>query len=159
QGFDRTMDVALDDDLELLHLSGLDGRVEVGQSDLFDVLGLFLLLELLALLGEVLGVALALGDLERIARPRDSVETKHLDRHGRTGFFDRSAVVVKHRSDLAGEHAADEVVADLERALLNKHRGDDTAALVNLRLDDLALGTALAAGLELHHLGLEENGV
>ncbi|MNX73473.1 hypothetical protein D3C86_1048710 [compost metagenome] len=66
-------------------------------------------------------------------------------------------MVVDHGADLTGDRADHEVVADLEGAVLDEHRGDGPHALVELRLDDEALGHLLGVGLELEHLGDQQD--
>jgi hypothetical protein len=54
-------------------------------------------------------------------------------------------------------HADDEVVADVERAVLDEHRGDRTLARIELGLDDGARGAARRVRLEVEDLGLQDD--
>ena len=63
---------------------------------------------------------------------RQALESKNLDRSRRARFLDRLAVLVEHRADLAVNGAGHEVVADLERSILNEHGRDVSPALVDL---------------------------
>ena len=61
-----------------------------------------------------------------------------LHRLGRARRRDGLPVLIEHRADLAVGRAADERVADPQRALVHQDRRDRTAALVQVRLDDRA---------------------
>ena len=72
---------------------------------------------------------------ELIARHRHALEAEHLHRNRGAGLLHRLAALVEQRAHAAGVHAADEVVADLERAVLHEHRGDRALARIELRFD------------------------
>ena len=55
-------------------------------------------------------------------------------------LLDRLAALVEQRADATRVHAADEVVADVQRAVLDEHRRDRTLARIELRFDDRAGG-------------------
>jgi hypothetical protein len=54
-------------------------------------------------------------------------------------------------------HAADEVVADAQRAVLHEHRRHRALARIELRLDHRARWRAVGVGLEVQDLGLQED--
>ena len=137
---DRALHVGLEDDLQLLHVAGLDLLVEVVERDLGG----------LRHLGLALLAAPVLGDLARLLRrpatatnaspasgtpPRPRISTG-VDGPGR---LDPLALVVDHGADAAVLRAAHERVADVERAFLDQHGRDRAAAAVEPRLDDRAL--------------------
>ena len=55
-----------------------------------------------------------------VAAPEAPPEAEDLDRHRRTGFLDLLTLVVNERTDAAAFGAADEDVADLQRAALHR---------------------------------------
>ena len=69
----------------------------------------------------------------------------------------RVAALVEQRAHAAGELAADEVVADLQRAALHQQRGERALARIEGGLDDGALGPAVGVGLEVEDVGLEQD--
>ena len=110
----------------------------------------------LALLGDGLGGALVGGDHEAVAGVGHVVEAEHLHGHRRAGFLDLLAAVVDEGADATPGGTGDERLADLERAALHEERGDGAAADVEVRLEHHAGGAAVGAGLEVFHVGDEE---
>ncbi len=155
-GLDRALDVALDDQRELLDLAlGAEdagpGRLVLGRAEeLLDPLAL------LALAGELARHAIGLDHAALLAGGGRAVEAEDLDGDGRAGLLDRVAVVVEHRPDPAPGGAGDERVAGVERAPLDEHRRHRAAADVEPRLDDRARGLGRPVRLQLQHVGLEE---
>ena len=151
---DRALDVALEDDVEVLHGAFLH-PLEEGLER--DALRLGALRELLApeplgaLLGEVLRLALVLDDAGELARRRRTVEAEDLDGLAGLGLLDLLAAVVVERAHLARGVAGDDRVADAQRAALDEHRRDRAAAHVEPRLDDRPgrLGLRVRAQVEL----------
>ena len=86
-------------------------------------------------LGDRAGDLLVRRDAQLVARERDVVQTEHLDRRRRARFGDLLARFVEHGADLAPAAAGDDGVADAQRAALDDHRGDGTAALVQVGLE------------------------
>ena len=83
---------------------------------------------------DLLGLG-GIGDhLELVAGFGQRFETEHFDRHGRTDFADLLAAIVQHGADAAEDFAADEEVADAQRAVANQHGGHRTAAAIELAL-------------------------
>ena len=85
-------------------------------------------LVVLALLGDLGGRALVLGDHEVVTGGGDVGEAEDLHRRGRAGRLDLLALVVDEGPDPAPGGTGDERVADLEGAALHEHRGDGAAA-------------------------------
>ena len=109
-----------------------------------------------ALLRGLAGDALVLDDAQQLAGSRRLVEAEDLDRHARPGLADALAVVVVQRLDLAPGVRRDDGVADVQRASLDEHRGHRAAADVQPRLDDHAAGGRVRIGLQLEHVGLQQ---
>ena len=80
-------------------------------------------------------------------------QAEHLDRHRRAGLLDLLALVVDHRPHAAPRRAGDDRVADLQRALVDEHRGHRAAAGVEVGLEHDALGPTGRVGRELLELG------
>src|SRR5680860_221155 len=158
-GLDRARDVALDDQVQRLQLTRLDGAGELLQRQRLAVGELQPALARLAVGGDVTGRALVLDHAELIARVGHLVPAQDLHGTGGTRLGDGSSGVVEHRADLAVGAARDEVVTDPQGAGLHQHGRDGTAALVEVGLDD---GTSCAlvgicpqlgdVGLQQHHL-------
>ena len=66
------------------------------------------------------------------------------------------AAVVAHRADLAGDGAGHDGVPDAQRAVLDQHGGHRAAALVEPRLQHGPERGPLGVGLELLHVGHEQ---
>jgi hypothetical protein len=67
------------------------------------------------------------------------------------------AVFVQHRAHAAVGLACQHHVTGLQRARLDQHRGHGTAALVEARFDDQALGHGIHRRLQFQHLGLQQH--
>ena len=133
---------------------GLDLAEEIFQRDLLgraDGVGL-----LAALLGELAGHALVLDGVEGVARAGDLGHAGDLHRGGGAGLGDAAALVVDHRADTADGAAGNDDVAGLQGAVLDQDGHDRAAALVKARLDDGTAGGTVRVGLELLHLGQDD---
>ena len=109
-----------------------------------------------ALLRHPASLALGLDDARQLAGGRRMVEAEDLDRDRRAGLRDAVAVLVEHRAHLAPGVAGDDGVARLERAALHEHRRHRAAAHVEARLDDRPRGRRVRVGLQLQHVGLQQ---
>ena len=159
-GLDRALHVGLDDQGELLDGALLHLREQVLEADRLAALGEHLgALALRALLGGLAGDAVVLDDAAQLAGRRRLVEAEDLDRDARPGVLDALAVVVVQRLHLAPGVAGDDGVADAQRAALHQHRRDRAAADVEARLDDDAARVGVRVGLQLEHVGLEQDRV
>ena len=67
------------------------------------------------------------------------------------------AAVVEHGADLAEHRAADEVVADAQRAVAHQHGGHRAAAAVELGFEHRADGRTRRVGLQVLHVGHQQN--
>ena len=107
----------------------------------------------------MLGDFACLGDLgndvEPVAGAGRRVQTGQVDRSGRAGLFVLLSPVerVVHRLDAAVRRAADDDVADVERALLDEELGDHAASFVQLGFQAGAEGRAIGIGLVLVQFG------
>ena len=113
--------------------------------------------QLLALVGQVLGLALVLHDVEYLAGGRSSVESEYRYRSGGVGLVDFLAALVEHGLDPAVEAAAEHDVSHMESAVLHQYCGQVAAPLVQGGLDDGTLGAAPGVGLELEEVSLQED--
>src|SRR5690606_320213 len=133
-------DVTLDDELELVDLALAHVLEELFKAAPATGPGH---------LGGTLAGRPLLGDLPRhtIVGDHDEVvtgarhrrQTHHQHRPGGVGLGDGHAVVVEHRPDSAVGLAADDGVADPQRASLDEHGRDRTTPLVEVGLDGDAL--------------------
>ncbi len=89
----------------------------------------------LALLGDLPGHPVVLDDDEVLAGTGHRGQTEHHRRTRRVGLLDVLAVLVEHGPDPAVGRTGDDRVADPERAALDEHGRDRTAATVEVRLD------------------------
>src|SRR6266480_921338 len=147
QGLDRPGHVTLDDEQQFLALTGLQRGLQVLQGDPRPPL---------REQGAALAGLPALGDLPRhplvghdqevVARVGHRVEPQHLHRAGRRRVRDRLAVLVEQRPDPAERVAADDRVANVQRAALHQHGRHRAAALVQVRLDRDALCVLVGVG-------------
>ena len=157
-GLDRTLHVALDQQLELLaagllellhHL--LERARRTGGAQRLAALAD-------AVVGDLARPALALDDRERITRLRRRVEAQDLDRHRRPGRGYRLAAIVDQRAHATPGAAGHDDVADAQRAALHEHRADRAATALQLRLDDHAVRRTVRIGLQVQQLGLQMDG-
>ena len=156
-GFGGALNVGLDDEGQLLDLALLDLAEEVFEGDLLVGLELLFLLLGAALFDQLAGEALVLDGVEDVARCGDLGHAGDLDRDGGAGFGDNLPAVVAHLTDAADRGAGDDDVAGAEGAVLDKEGGDRTAAPVEAGFDDGALAQAVGVGLQLLHVGDEED--
>ncbi len=68
-----------------------------------------------------------------------------------------SAAIVLHGAHLAEDRAADEEVADRQRAVAHQHGGHRTASAVELRFDHRAHRRPAGVGLQVLHVGHQQN--
>ena len=150
---DGALDVALEDDVELLHLAGLEVLVQrlEGDAPPGTLRELLAAEPLGAHVREMLRLALVLDGPDELARCGRMLEAEHLDRLARPGLLHLLAAVVVERANLPGRVSRDDGVADSERAAMHEHCGDRPTADVEPRLDDDAggLGACIGAQVEL----------
>ena len=89
------------------------------------------------------GAPLVLDDASELAGRRRLVEAEDLHRVSRPGVLHLVAAEVVEGAHLAPGVSGDDRVADAERAAVDEHRRDGTAADVESRLDDRARGLGL----------------
>ena len=153
----RTLGVGLDDDVEFtLPFGGHAGHERVERGGLVHR-KLLLLLLLGGLLGERARALFVKHDAEFRARFGNAGKTGALDGGRGIGLLDAAAVVVDERTDLAEVLADENGVAHLERAAGDEQRRARTETLLQLRLDDVAVGAAVGVGGKLQNFGLHEN--
>src|SRR3954452_22944486 len=129
QRLQRTGDVGLEDDVELLDFALLGAGEDLVEADLaplapgqrlgFEPVG--------ALSGHLARLTVAIDHLHELTGVGDAVEAEHLDRHPRHRRLDRLAGEVLHRPHPAPLRPGYERVADAKGAALDEH-GDDGAA-------------------------------
>ena len=151
--------VGLDDDVQVLHLTGLDLAEQILQSDLAHVAVHAALLLCLALLGQLPGHALVGHSVEVIAGLRHFAHADDLHGDGGTGLGDLLALVVGHGADTAHSSAGNDHIALMQGTVLHQQGGHRAAALVQPGLDDSAMGGAVGVGLQLPHLSGKDHHV
>ena len=124
--FRRTALVRLDEQLEraLLAFRGVRDEVLERHRALARAAALRLAIEALAPLRDFARLGGVFHDEELVAGHRHADHAEHLHRNRRPRFLHRLAALVEHRAHAPGEQAADEVVADVERAVLHEHGRD-----------------------------------
>jgi hypothetical protein len=137
-GFDRPVDVALEDEVEILDATLLHLGEELLERDAGS--GgrgqLFAPQALAPVLGEVARAALVLDDTGHLAGRRRMVETENLDRIPRSGILELVPAEVVERANAAPGVTGDDRVADLQRPAMDEHRRDRSSAHVEPGLDD-----------------------
>ena len=101
--------------------------------------------------------ALGFHDEKFIAGIRQTGETQHLHRRRGPGFLDRLAAIVHERFHFAAVIAADERIADFQRAHLHDDGGGRTAAGFHLRFDHGAARRGGGRRFQFHHFGLQRH--
>src|SRR5215212_859571 len=152
---DRSSDVSLDDEVEVLHSA-------LAQEILERTARPALLRELLApegrlgLLGSVARDPLVVNYLEASTRLGYTREAKYLRRVARACVLDAATSVVEHRAHPAVGGASEYYVALVEGAAVQKQRRHGSAAGVALALDRVAAGGRVRICLEVLELGDDE---
>src|SRR6478735_4051593 len=147
EGLDRTGDVALQDQVELLALALLHRGHEVLQAATHATLGLHgRTLARLSPLGDLAGHPVVLDHDEVLTRPGDTGEAEHHRGPRRVRLVDRLAVLVEHGAHPAVRRTRHDRVADAEGSALDEDRCDRATTTVQVRLDDEALGVLVGVG-------------
>ncbi len=153
QRLDRSLHVALEDDVEILDDTLLHLREQALERDAaLGALGELLAAKALGpLLREILRLPLVLDDPRELARGRRPVEAEDLDGVARTRLLHLLARVVVERPHLAGCVARDDRVADTQRAAVHEHRRDRPTTDVEAGFDDRpgGLGRRVRAKIQL----------
>ena len=139
---ERTLVLGLDDDVKLklpfsrhARHKGVQRRGTVGGKSLS-------LLLLSGLLRKVAGTLLVEHNSEFASSLRYARKSGDLDRRRRRSLLYATAAVVNERTDLAEMFADEDRIADLKGSAGDENRGARTKPLLELRLDDKAIGTA-----------------
>ena len=156
-GLGRALNVGFDDQVQFLHLTLLELGEQALERDLLVELVEIVLDLLLSLLDELTGHALVGDGAELVSRRRDLGQAGDLNGDGRACVLDLLALVVRHDAHAADGRARDDDIALMERAVLDEQRGDRAAGLVEAGLDDAALTGAVGVGLQLLHLGGQDD--
>ena len=157
-GFNGTLHIAFQDELECLLVAFLDAGKEMLKRGTTRHIELLLAQFFNALFAKPFDIAFAAHDDDFIADVRHVAEADDLARHAGKDFLDGFATIVDQRFDLAPMRAADEGLADGERALTNDDGGDGTFAGHHGGFNDGGTRRGLRIGLEFEHLGLEGHG-
>ena len=112
-----------------------------------------------ALLGQLAGIALVLEHAELVAGGGHRVQAQDLHRVGGLRLGDVLAARVHQSAHAAVGRAGHHDVAGVQGAALDEHRGHGAPALVQVRLDDEAGGRSVGVGLQLQHVGLQDDGL
>ena len=155
--FRRALHVGLDDDRQLLHAAFGDLRLQRLEREPSALRAERARLRLLLAERRDLPRLGRVGDLEDVARLRQAGEAEDFDRRRRPGRLGRLAAVVDQRAHAADDGPAMNVSPTLQRAVLDEHGRDRTAALVELRFEHRAGRVALRVGLELADVGDEQD--
>lgn len=140
KGLDGTLDVGLDDQVELLDLGVGNGLEEVLERDVLDAA---LLLDTgleRTLVGEGTSLALVLEHAELVTGVGHGLQAQDLDGVGGTGLGDGATLGVEHGADAAVGKAGDQRIAHVQGTAGHEHGSDRAAALVELGLEDVAGG-------------------
>ena len=152
-GLSGTLNVGLDNNVEIFHLTGLDLTEQVLKAYLLAAAEGGILLLGLALFNELAGHTLIVNGVEYIAGARHLGHTRYLNRYGGTGLGYADALVVYHGADTADSGACNNNVSEPESSVLYENGHDRAAALVEPCLNNGALGGAVGICLELLHFG------
>src|SRR5436309_14105118 len=84
-------------------------------------------------------------------------KAKDLHRHRRSGFGYALPQMVQHCTHAAISSPADERISGMQSAFLDQYRCHWAPTPVELGFNNSASGRAIRIGLQLHHVGLQEN--
>ncbi len=96
-------------------------------------------------------------DLEMVAGFGNTLQAENFDGRRRFSFFYGAAMIVEEGAHFSEDCAADEEVAGLERAVLNKDGGDGAAAFVHAGFKNGAAAGRVGIGFEFAQIGDEKN--
>src|SRR5581483_2806074 len=131
QRFNGALTIGFDDDVERLLAFGRHGHEGLGRDALSAAGGdANVAPARLALFGGFACDAFVADDHQRIAGGGHFLQTHDLDGNGRAGLLDLLALVVDECAHLTERAADDDDVADAQRAVLDEHRRDGAAPLV-----------------------------
>ena len=147
------LDVSLDDNVQVLHLTGLDLAEQILQGDLTHGTAGRILQIVLALLHQFAGHALVSNGVEVVTGTGNLAHTDDLNRNGRTGLHQLLTAGAGHGTDTANGSAGNDHVTLLQGTVLHQQSGHRATALVQTGLDDGTVGSAVGVGLQLAHLG------
>ena len=111
------------------------------------------------LIGQSASLALVLEHAEFVAGVGHGLQTQDLDGVGGAGLGDGVALWIEHGTNAAVGKAGDQRIAHVQGTACHENRGNRTAALVELSLEDVTGGKGVGVGLELEHVGLEQHGL
>ena len=153
QGFDRPLNVGLQDQVQALELLLGHLGVEVFERDRLAIGVSSVAGAGAASLGDLAGAGNVLDDGEVLAGRGYDVQTRDFDRSGRPGLLDRASLVVEDGTNPAETVAADDHVADPQGSFADQNRSQDAAALRERRFEARAGRRPGRVGLELVKLG------
>ena len=104
-------------------------------------------------------LALILEHAELVTGVGHGLQAQDLDGVGGAGLGDGIALRIEHGADAAVGKAGDQRIAHVQGTACHENRGNRTAALVELSLEDVTGGKGVGVGLELEHVGLEQHGL
>ncbi len=157
QGFHGTVHVTFHNHVEFLEVTNGNSAANLLQGEVLLGLDALDADELLALLGNGLGLFFVGHDVELFTGGRGTVEAQQGNRRGRTGAFYLLSTFVVHGFDAAVIGAGNNDVAHVHRAVLHQDGGQITAALVQGTFNHGAAAHFVGVGLELQQVGLEEH--
>ena len=119
EGFDGTVHVGLDNDVELLEVAQRNAAADLLQGDVRLRLDALDAEQLLALGGDVARLFFIFQDVQVVTGGRCTVQAEDGNRSGRTGLLDLLAALVEHGLDAAGVAAGQHHVADMDGSALD----------------------------------------
>src|SRR6266850_5953733 len=154
----RTLDIRLDDDWQLLRDAGGDLRKHLLERATRSRRRICVAPPTLTKIGDIASAALVLCDHEIVARKWRSVEAEHLDRRRRPRLSLALASIIDESTYATPFAAGDKDVAGPQRAALNEHGCDRPASSLQLRLQNDALCGAVRIGHKIEQFGLQQDG-
>ena len=154
---DRSVHVALDDDVQLLERADGDAAADLVERHVLLGHDALHAGQLFALVGDLARRAVVVHDVERVAGLRGAVQAQHLYGCRGTCRFHLFAVLVEHGFHAARVGSREDHVADAERSALHQDRRNIAAALVERRLDHRTLRLLVGIGFQVEHLGFQQH--
>ena len=104
-----------------------------------------------------LALAVSVTTCMRVADFGQRFQAQHFGRHRRPTSRIGSAVIVDHGAHASEDRAADEVIADSQRAVAHQHRRHRTASAIELRFEHRAHRGTRRIGLQIQHVRDQQN--
>ena len=156
QCFDGTLNVSLNNDVQLFDFAFFNALEQVIQRNLGVQLDFLFLLLGDTFFGNAAG-SLFIGAVQNIAGSRYIVQAQYLYRGRRQSLLNFFATVIDHCTNLTIGGAGNNGITDMQSTALYQYGSNRAAAFIQLCLDDGAVSRQIRVSLQLLHFSNQQN--